>query len=425
MLAALACTDRPSMLILRPALRRSWVGSSTPDTDGALWHWARLDTEGTVQAHGRAPTEALIELGTAQNVALVVPTPWLSWHWVQLPPGRLGRDLPALVGLLEEHLLDDPPRLHWALGPRDRSSQRCWVAVCRDEGLQEAVARLQAMGWTVQRLCAESTPGPRLTVWVHALDEQPTFVLSGPDGVAWAPLTDASELLHGTVAAPTVPGETSLPPASEAWADPACLDEARAALPHLPWQPVPAGARWNLALQEGADLAQFAWRHRIGGAWWQRAARALRAVATAPVWRATRWGLATAAAIPLLAVPALAWQARQAERALKAEGLRLARAALPDVPVLLHPSRQLAQALAQQSGPSRPVALERWLHAWGEQGGAAPLRLRLQDGVLELTWEHPPSAEALHAAARAAGLPHPQGADRVWRLDLRGTPSGG
>lgn len=425
MLAALVRTDRLPMLILRPVLRRSWVGSSTPDADGAIWHWARLDEEGTVRAQGRAPSDALIELGTAPNVALVVPTPWLSWHRVQLPPGRWGRDLPALIGLLEEHLLDDADRVHWALGPSDPSGPLQWIALCRDEALQEAVARLQALGWTVQRLCAESTPGHRLTVWVHALDEQPTLVLSGPDGVVWVPLADASELLQGIVDPPTAQGETGPSPVAQAWADPACLDEARAALPHLPWQPVPAGARWNLALQEGADLAQFAWRRRIGGAWWQRTARALQAVATAPAWRAARWGLATAAAIPLLAVPVLAWQARQAERALQAEGLRLARAALPDAPVLLHPSRQLAQALAQKTGPSRPTALERWLHAWGEQGATAPLYLRLQDGVLEMTWEHPPSAEALHVAARTAGLPKPQGADRVWRLDLRGTPSGG
>lgn len=407
------------MLFLRPIDRCATVAApagATAEAAPSAWHWARVDEAGTVLAQGRAPAEGLAALSGRERVALVVPTGWVAWHAVALPAGRSARSPQALAGLLEDDLLDEPDRLHWALGPAAVQG-RTWVAVLRDDRLQAAVAAAQAPGWTVERLFAESHPLPSPVLWVHALDGVPTAVLAGPDGVATVPLADLDALLPPDAPQGNAPTDAAPSPAALTYAaDPAAFDDARAARPQAPWQALPAAQRWADARRDGPDLAQFAWRRRIGGAWWQRALRLLREAGTDPAWAPARWGVAAAAAVPLLAVPVAAWQARQAERALHAEAQRIARAALPQAPVLLDPPRQLAQALAQMGGPASPGALERWLHAWGALNGPPPQRVHLQGDRLELHWNTAPPEAQVRAAARAAGLTVAQDGGTVWHL---------
>lgn len=406
------------MLILRPVDRCATVAApagAAAEATPSAWHWVRVDDAGTVLAQGRAPAEGLAALGRGERVALVVPTGWLAWHAVALPAGRAARTPPALAGLLEEALLDDPQRLHWAVGPAAPDG-RTWVAAVREDRLQAAVAAAQAPGWTVERLVAESHPLPTPVLWVHALDGAALAVLAGPDGVATVPLADLDALWQPGAAQDEALADAASPAAPACTADPAAFDDARSARPQAPWQALPAARRWADALRDGPDLAQFAWRRRIGGAWWQRALRAMRAVGTDPAWTPGRWGVAAAVAVPLLAVPLAAWQARQAERALRAETERIARAALPQAPVLLDPPRQLAQALARLGGPAAPGVLERWLHAWGALDGPPPQQVRLQGERLELRWDAAPPAAQVRAAARAAGLTVTQESGPVWRL---------
>ena len=406
------------MLILRPvdhcttaAAPAGTVAEAAP----SAWHWARVDDAGTVRAQGRAPADELAALGRSERVALVVPTGWLAWHAAALPAGRAARSPQALAGLLEDELLEQPDRLHWALGPVAPEG-RTWVATLREDRLQAVVAAAQAPGWTVERLVAESHPLPRPVLWVHALDGAPVAVLAGPAGVAAVPLADLDALWPPDATQDEVLADAASPFAPACAADPAAFDAARAVRPQASWQALPAARRWADALHAGPDLAQFAWRRRLGGAWWQRALRAVREARTDPAWAPARWGVAWAAAVPLLAVPMAAWQARQAERSLHAETQRIARVALPQVPVLLDPPRQLAQALVSSGGSPLPSALERWLHAWGALDGPPPQRVRLQGERLELTWDAAPPVAQISAAARAAGLAVTQESGPVWRL---------
>ncbi|MDM7462378.1 MAG: type II secretion system protein GspL [Tepidimonas taiwanensis] len=408
------------MLILRPVdhcTTATAPAGTVAEAAPSAWHWARVDDAGTVRAQGRAPAGELTALGRSERVALVVPTGWLAWHAAALPAGRAARSPQALAGLLEDELLEQPDRLHWALGPVAPEG-RTWVAALREDRLQAVVAAAQAPGWTVERLVAESHPLPRPVLWVHALDGAPVAVLAGPAGVAAVPLADLDALLPPG----PLPGEVVADPAvaSDAltWAaDAAAFDAARAVRPQASWQALPAARRWADALHAGPDLAQFAWRRRIGGAWWQRVLRAVREVRTDPPWAPARWGVAAAVAVPLLAVPLAAWQARQAERSVHAETQRIARVALPQVPVLLDPPRQLAQALFSSGGSPAPSALERWLHAWGTLQGPPPQRVRLQGERLELTWDAAPPVAQVRAAARAAGLTVVAGDAAVWQLE--------
>ena len=56
----------------------------------------------------------------AGEIVAVVPARALSWQQVTLPQGataQASRLRAVLEGLLEEHLLDDPAQLHFALQP--------------------------------------------------------------------------------------------------------------------------------------------------------------------------------------------------------------------------------------------------------------------------------------------------------------------
>jgi general secretion pathway protein L len=79
------------------------------------------------------------------ETVVLVPALALSWHRVTLPEGRAkqpARWLPALQGVLEDRLLDDPAQLHMALQPGWAKLPQPWVAVCDRTWLS---AHLQAL----------------------------------------------------------------------------------------------------------------------------------------------------------------------------------------------------------------------------------------------------------------------------------------
>ena len=117
------------ILTLPPA-----TGPAAPEYDFVV-----LRDDGQTDDHGRA-LASLLPPGARQTreVVAVMPAAMLSWHSLALPArvaaGLLsGRtDAPraraVLGGALEEHLLDEPEQLHFAVfgGP---DAQTLWVAV--------------------------------------------------------------------------------------------------------------------------------------------------------------------------------------------------------------------------------------------------------------------------------------------------------
>jgi len=86
--------------------------------------------------HASAVANRLPAPGRSGETVAIVPAHILSWQRIQLPPKTLSgtRQNPRLrailEGLLEEHLLDDPSRLHFALPPDAASGRPLWIAVC-------------------------------------------------------------------------------------------------------------------------------------------------------------------------------------------------------------------------------------------------------------------------------------------------------
>ena len=78
-----------------------------------------------VSAQGRC---AATLLPRADSVALVLADCDVSWHRITLPKAPAARLRAALVGVLEEALLDDAEQLHLALAPQAAAGQPTWVA---------------------------------------------------------------------------------------------------------------------------------------------------------------------------------------------------------------------------------------------------------------------------------------------------------
>ena len=115
-----------------------------------------------VAAHASATAARLpAATGAAAEVVVVLPAEALSWHRVQLPKGvgpGSSRLRPVLEGLLEDHLLDEPEALHFALAPQPRPGEPVWVAVCQRAWLRACLNALEAAGRPVSRVVPEIAP---------------------------------------------------------------------------------------------------------------------------------------------------------------------------------------------------------------------------------------------------------------------------
>lgn len=84
---------------------------------------------------------------------LVLPSEHLAIHTVSLPPMPKHRLQTALMGALEEQLLDDPADLHFALSPTahiDRQAGRAFeVLVCNKAWLQQLMDTAIAQGHSI------------------------------------------------------------------------------------------------------------------------------------------------------------------------------------------------------------------------------------------------------------------------------------
>ena len=119
------------------------------------------------------------------ELVVVVPATALSWHSVALPNGVTAaspRMRAVLVGLLEERLLDDEDRLHFALAPSRGSAPggQTWVAACDKAWLQGHLQALEAAQLQVSRVVPEFAPdaGP---VQLHAVDggQSASWIMTG------------------------------------------------------------------------------------------------------------------------------------------------------------------------------------------------------------------------------------------------------
>jgi general secretion pathway protein L len=330
----------------------------------------------------------------ADRLVLVLADADVSWHRLDVPKAPAARLRAALVGVLEEALLEDEDALHLALAPDAVPGRPGWVAVTHRPRLQAALAALEGAGLSVERVVVANLPGAGLRGHFHgagAADLEaagaPWLTLSGPDG-AWCVrlqggLARALQPPQGTevnwTATPAVCA------AAERWlgAPPRLMSESERLLEAV------QSAQGQLNLRQ-FDLAA---RHRG-----MRALREAGSRLMSREWRLVRYGLTAALAVQLLGLNLQAWQQRQAIVDKRLAMTALLRQTHPGVRSVLDAPLQMqreTERLRAASGRAGDSDLEALLgaaaSAWPDGQGPAQM-LHFETGRLTVAaadWAEP------------------------------------
>lgn len=337
--------------------------------------------------HGRASAALLPTTGRAAGeLVAVVPAQALSWQRVKLPPGVAAnspRMRAVLEGLLEDMVLDEPARLHFALAPGASAGTGAWVAVCDREWLRTALQALETAGRPVARVVPEIAPGSE-TPAVHfaGTPEAPLMLVSGlpPDGAVAVlpPMPAALALL------PPTGGE---PLAATAESAVAGLAEQFLGRPVALVSPSEralqaAQSRWDLAQFDLASTGRTRILRKAGGLF--------GALLQAPQWRAARWAGALLLLAQVVGLNAWAWQERSALATKRAAVQSTLTQNFPHVQVVVDAPLQMERELAllrQASGALAAGDLEPMLAAAGSAlaaPGNGASAIEFSPGTLQL-----------------------------------------
>lgn len=334
-----------------------------------------------ISEQGRALAEALPLATGAERVA-VAPARALSWHRITLPEGisaSSSRLRAVLDGLLEDQLLDETGRMHFALPPTLLTGEPQWVVACDRRWLAMAYQRLQAAGRQVSRVVPEwGPPGHSLRLHVSGEADDPQLLVCGESGVSQMPLAgvslatltalggDGHEMPQVSQDVPqgVAPGEGASDPAAgpgafaalpalSVSAEPALVDLTSHAL-GCPVLPLTREERWLRAMTSPWDVAKRLQMRK-------RANRAQLEWLRAPRWRAARWAAVAVLGLNLVGLNALAWVDRQQQTAKQDWMAQTLRRNFPQVPAVVDAPAQMArqvQLLAEASAQPQPGDLD-------------------------------------------------------------------
>jgi general secretion pathway protein L len=364
-----------TLVIQLPARARLSGGPQPPAREDAGEFAYVLTPDGlNVTRQGRAAPALMPK---ADSAVVVLSDLDVSWHSIAVPKAPAARLRAAIAGLLEEHLLEEPEALHFALAPGAAPGQRGFVAVVDKAWLKAHLSALDKAGIPVERAVPIAWP-----------EDTPLGHFGAPFGDdAAAPMqvtwSDANGVVclgvNGALARQMLPQWASQParwtahPAvaapAERWLGGSVLvqgDEQRAL------QAV--RSLWNL-LQ--FDLAP---KHR-GTVALREALRRWRSSS----WRPVRWGLAGLVAVQVLGLNLWAWHQERQIAAKREAMVGLLRSTHPQVRAVLDAPAQMQKEtdlLRAAAGRSGEGDLETLLgvaaSAWPE--GQPPLQTLKYDG---------------------------------------------
>ncbi|MEN9893533.1 MAG: hypothetical protein RLY78_3828 [Pseudomonadota bacterium] len=402
-----------SLLVITLPPRPPLADAAQADEPPAAWTHVHSEDGRTALHHGRLEAA---HLPRCDQVVAVLPPERLSWHALTLPKAPAARLREALLGLLEEQLLDEAEAVHLALPPRAQAGQTVWVAVTARRWLQRQLAVLAQSGIHVDRVVPAWAPrGAGLAdaptvVHLHAREGDAPgaawLVASETEGVSLLPLAGSlarARLTHWQQDGCRISASPAAATIAERWlGQPVAVEtEAELAL-------AAAAGDWNL-LQ--FDLAPSHRGLRRLAALWKRW--------RSPVWRPVRLGLGVLVVVQLLGLNVWAWHQRQTLQQLRDGQEALLRATHPQVRVVRDAALQMHRetaTLRDQAGVPGEQDLETLLaaasQAWPEgQAPAAQLRYDGQSLTLNTPAMPPEAIETLRQRLQARG----------WKLATEGT----
>jgi general secretion pathway protein L len=276
----------------------------------------------TFEAQGQA---AAALLPRRAQVIAVVREADVSWHRITLPKAPTARLRAALVGVLEEALLEEPESIHLAVAPLAAAGQPTWIAAVDRAWLQDELATLQRSGIFVDRVVPMAWPDDPPTGHFDAAhfadgnsQQGVTLTWANAEGVA-------TVRIEGGLARALVP--TPAPPATRWTASPAAaaiaeqwLDAPVAVMPEEQRLLQAGRSLWNL---RQFDLARRTRGARALGDWLREA--------MSPAWRPVRIGLALFIAAQIVGLNLWAWHQHSAVESRRAAIRTLVKASYPRV----------------------------------------------------------------------------------------------
>lgn len=319
-----ATTSSMSLLAVLIPARPRQPDAASAAAPGADWAWV-LSVDGrSVARQGRG---APVDWPPADDLVAVLADADVAWLPATLPKAPASRMPQALLGLLEDQLLDDD--VHFALPPGAAAGQPTWVAAVDRPWFAAALQTLDAAGRPASRAVPLLQPGatPARGHFMPDGDDAERLQLAWSDerGAAW--LSVDGSLAHTLVSTP----------GAQWTASPACAGAAETWLGH-PVAALGDGERLLQAAAAGWNLRQFglAPRHRGAGRLKDGWRRFLM-----PAWRPVHIGLLGLVALNLIGLNAWAWQQGRALDERRQAMVALLREAHPQVRAILDPPLQM------------------------------------------------------------------------------------
>jgi general secretion pathway protein L len=366
------------LVVLLPARDRSAAAS----VDAGQEYTYLLSADGlSVARQGRTTATLLPKADTV--VAWVGPTD-LSWHRITMPRAPAARLRAALVGLVEEQLLDDEQAVHLALAPQSTVGAPAWVAAVHKRWLAQHLELLEKSGAFVERAVPALWPEEPGSGHFFASSDS----ADGSSAQTWLAYGDANGVrcarMAGTWVREQLPGWGR---EGTRWsASPAVAAQAER------WLGVPVAVRSDAdhalqAVRSLWNLRQFDLAARARGSRWLRDAWRR---AFSPAWRPARVGLLALVVLNVIGINLSALRQRAEIEGRKEAMVTLVKASHPqigtivDAPLQMRRATDTLRAAAGRVGDADfEAALAAATLAWPD--GQAPVQsLRFEAGKLTL-----------------------------------------
>jgi len=265
-------------------------------------------------------------LPKANTVVAVLGDADVSWHRITLPKAPAARMRAALVGVLEEALLEDAEAVHLAVAPQASAGQPTWIAAVDRRWLRNELAVLEKADVFVDRVVPMAWPDDPPIGHFAEIENGENNRSTHGIALNWAHADGvASVRLQGGLARALVPNPA---PAGTRWS--ATPGAASAAEQWLggPVAVMPPGERLLQAARSLWNLRQFDLTQRTRGA---RALRDSLRRFFSPEWRPVRIGVLVLAVAQILGLNLWALHQRSAIDAKRAQMRSLAKQAFPRV----------------------------------------------------------------------------------------------
>jgi len=389
----------------RRRLRAGATDESAAPSRRREYAYATSDDGIELDAHGAA---AAALLPKRSIVIAVVREADVAWHRILLPKAPAARLRAAIVGVVEEALLDDADKVHLAVAPLAVAGQPAWISAVDKAWLADELAALEKAGVFVDRVVPMAWPDDPPAGHFHA----PAEGVGSAQSVVltWASVDGVATVrLDGGLARALVPQPP--PPATRWTAEPMAAAAAEQWL-GAPVNVMPTEHRLLQAGRSLWNLRQFELARKTRGA---RAIADWARQLTSPAWRPVRVGLAFLVAAQIVGLNLWAWHQKSAVESRRAAIQALVKKTFPRVgeaDIQRDPAAVMlreTQALRTLAGKAGDADLEPMLQAAAAAwpGERPPVEnLRYESGKLTLSavgWSDA-QIEQFRSVLRPAGV---------------------